>query len=149
MKFECVRSGTLLWYALGLMVLSGCATNSAETSPAGPNMQSASLSDPAEVVEARKVFKTELERTPLVKDMVFHTQSGEVRYIEYTDPSRKRVDVIQLTSLLRGFQTPGLEAVLHRLCSKAQILLAVVQLDQSRCGKCGTGAQGPGARCTP
>lgn len=63
-------------------------------------MQSASLSDPAEVVEARKVFKTELERTPLVKDMVFHTQSGEVRYIEYTDPSRKRVDVIQLTSLL-------------------------------------------------
>jgi hypothetical protein len=99
MNFESVRSATLLGYALAVL-LTGCATNSAETSPVEPNMQSLNLSDSAEVVEARKVFKDEMERTPLVKNVVFHIQPGEVRYIEYTDPSKNRVDVIQLTSLL-------------------------------------------------
>lgn len=82
-------------------LLSGCATNSAETSPAGPNTQSLNLlSDSVDVVEARKVFKSEMERTPLVKNVVFHIQPGEVRYIKYTDPTKNRADVIQLTSLL-------------------------------------------------
>lgn len=100
MNHESVKSGTLCFCALGLLLLSACATNSAEISTAGQNMQSLSPSDSAGVVEARRVLKKELERTPLVKDVVYHIQAGEARYIEYTDPSKNTAEVIQLASLL-------------------------------------------------
>lgn len=100
MNFESVKSGTLCFYALGLLLLSACATNSAETSPSGQNMQNLNLSDSTDVVEARRALKDGLERTPLVKNVVFHIQAGEARYIEYTDPSKNTADVVQLTSLL-------------------------------------------------
>lgn len=100
MNCEFVKSATLYFCALGLLLLSACATNSAETSPAVQNMQSLNPSDSADVIEARRVLKAELERTPLVKNVVYHIQTGEARYIEYTDPGKNTADVIQLTSLL-------------------------------------------------
>ena len=92
------------FYALGFLLLSACATNQAELPVAQQDaqspIQSPSLPDTSDVVEARRMFKMEIERTPLVKNVVFHIQPGEARYIEYTDPSKNTVDVVQLTSLL-------------------------------------------------
>lgn len=100
MKVELVYPATAIFSMLVLLSLSSCATNSAETPQAESIPQGSSLSDPPDIIEARRVFKSEMERTPLVANVVFHTQAGEARYIEYTDPANKRVDVIQLTSLL-------------------------------------------------
>lgn len=100
MKVELVNPAAAILTVLVLLSLSSCATNSSETPPAGSILQGSSLSDPPDVVEARRVFKSEMERTPLAENVVFHTQPGEARYIKYTDPANKRVDVIQLTSLL-------------------------------------------------
>ncbi len=88
------------YFALGLLLLSACATNHAESPPAEQGAKSSSLTDTSDVVEARRVFKMEIERTPLVKNVVFHIRPGEARYIEYTDPSKNTADVVQLTSLL-------------------------------------------------
>jgi len=81
--------------SLGFLLLSGCATSGFSSSEL-----SAKLSDPADLVQVRSVFKAEVELAPLVRNVVFHNEPGEFRYIEYTDPSSNSAKVVQLTSVL-------------------------------------------------
>jgi hypothetical protein len=100
LNIEFAKSGIPYLFSLGLLLLSGCAMPPSGFSPAEQSALSAKLSDPSDLVQVRSVFKTEVERTPLVRDVVFHNETGEVRYIEYTDPSSNSSKVVQLTSVL-------------------------------------------------
>jgi tetratricopeptide (TPR) repeat protein len=73
------------FWPIGLLVLLSCAAPAASTTGGH-----ASQSDPTDVVDARRVLKRALERTSLVSDVVFHTDSGEPRSIEYTDQNHSR-----------------------------------------------------------
>lgn len=85
---------------LCLLLLAGCSTVSGNSVPSGQFGLGSTQSDPPDVLQARRVFKKEVERTPLVRNVVFHSEPGDIRYIEYTDPSRNSNDVVQLTTLL-------------------------------------------------
>ena len=100
LNIEFVKYGIPVLFSLGLMLLSGCAMPPSGFSPSEQSALSADLSDPSDLVKVRSVFKKEVERTPLVRDVVFHNDPGEVRYIEYTDPSSNSSKVVQLTSVL-------------------------------------------------
>jgi len=100
LSIEFAKSGIQVLFSLGLMLLSGCAMPPSGFSPSEQSELSANLSDPSDLVKVRSVFKREVERTPLVRNVVFHNEPGEVRYIEYTDPSSNSANVVQLTSVL-------------------------------------------------
>lgn len=94
-NIEFTKCGISFLNSLGFLLLSGCATSGFSSSEL-----SAKLSDPADLVQVRSVFKTEVELAPLVRNVIFHNEPGEVRYIEYTDPSSNSTKVVQLTSVL-------------------------------------------------
>ncbi len=87
-------------FPLGLLLLSILSMIPGESFAAGENGLSSTQSDTPDVIQARRVFKQELERTPHARNVVFHTDPGQIRYIEYTDPAKKSNDVVQLTTLL-------------------------------------------------
>ncbi|HEY5138558.1 MAG TPA: hypothetical protein VIJ25_04485 [Methylococcales bacterium] len=95
LNIEFTKCGISFLISLGFLLLSGCATFGISSSEL-----SAKLSDPADLVQVRSVFKTEAELAPLVRNVVFHNEPGEFRYIEYTDPSSNSAKVVQLTSIL-------------------------------------------------
>jgi len=56
--------------------------------------------DTPELIQARRVLREEVEKTPLVRHMQFEVKPGEVRYITYTDPSDNAQELVQLALLL-------------------------------------------------
>lgn len=100
LNVEFAKCGISFLSSVGFLLLFGCAMPPSGFSPSEQSALSASLSDPSDLVQVRSVFKREVERTPLVRDVVFHNEPGEVRYLEYTDPSNGKSNVVQLTSLL-------------------------------------------------
>ena len=94
-----VLFGSFLVVSL-LLLLSGCAARQASFAPPVQSGPAIVLSESPSVAEARTVFKQEVERTPLVRDVVFHTNAGEAPYISYTDPSDNVKKAVQLVTVL-------------------------------------------------
>jgi len=93
-------AGSAVVYAC-LLALSGCAAYSM-VAPADDRDQpiSSAPDDTPEVVQARRVLRDEVEKTPLVRHMEFDVKPGEVRSISYTDPSTNTEKVVEIVQLL-------------------------------------------------
>lgn len=83
------------------LALSGCSAYSM-VAPADDLDQpiNAAPDDTPEVIQARRVMKEEVEKTPLVRHMEFDVKPDEVRSISYTDPSNNTQDVVNLVLVL-------------------------------------------------
>jgi hypothetical protein len=75
-----------------MLLLSGCASDPTLSTP-----------DPAaspQVVQAREVLGQQLSRSPFVSDVVFATDPGQPRVMNYTDPSTGVAQTVTLVTLL-------------------------------------------------
>jgi hypothetical protein len=94
-RLKFANTGLLFSFSMGVLFMSGCSTSPGNSSSAAQDERGS-----PEVVQARRVLRRELERTPLVRKVIFHTDPGEVPYIEYTDPAKNSQNVVQLSTLL-------------------------------------------------
>lgn len=83
------------------LALSGCAAYSM-VGPADDLDQpiSAAPGDTPEVIQARRVLREQVEKTPLVRHMQFDVKPDDVRSITYTDPSTNTQEVVEIEQLL-------------------------------------------------
>jgi tetratricopeptide (TPR) repeat protein len=100
-RFEITACGAML---AGLLLMAGCSMTPTGASPPEHNRVAATQTelptDSTEIIQARKVLKKELERTPFVRKVVFHTNPGEFRYISYIEPSTHSEKDVELFTLL-------------------------------------------------
>lgn len=75
-----------------MLLLSGCASD--------PTLSTTDPGSTPAVVQARAVLNEQLNRSPLVKDVVFLVDPGQVRMINYTDPNTGNGQSVVLAGLL-------------------------------------------------
>ena len=94
-------AGSVAVYAALSLALSGCAAYSMVGAADDQDQPIAAASDDTpEVIQARRVLREEVEKTPLVRHMEFDVKPGDVRSITYTDPSTGSQNAVQIVQLL-------------------------------------------------
>lgn len=83
------------------LLLSGCSTYGG-VAPADDLDQpiAAAPDDTSEVIQARRILKDEVEKTPLVRHVEFDVKPGDVREITYTDPSTNGQKLVELVAVI-------------------------------------------------
>lgn len=94
-------AGSAAVYAALLLTLSGCSAYSMVGAADDQDQPiDAAPDDTPEVIQARRVLRDEVEKTPLVRHMQFDVKPGDVRSISYTDPSDGAQKVVEIVQLL-------------------------------------------------
>jgi hypothetical protein len=94
-------TGSVAVYAVLLLSLSGCSAYSMVGAADDQDQPiNAAPDDTPEVIQARRVLRDEVEKTPLVRQMQFDVKPGDVRSITYTDPSNGAQNVVEIVQLL-------------------------------------------------
>ncbi len=95
--------GSMGWGLLmsSALLLSGCSAYSG-VAPADDQDQpiNSAPDDSSQVIQARTVLRDEVEKTPLVRHMDFDVRPGNVRAINYTDPSTNTQEVVELVLVM-------------------------------------------------
>lgn len=102
MRRDHLSAGTAGLLSLLLcLALPGCSAYSL-VGPANDQDQpiDSAPGDTPELIQARRVLREEVEKTPLVRHMEFDVKPGDIRSITYTDPSTNKQYVVQLVQVL-------------------------------------------------
>lgn len=97
------RSIAISLLLLDLLALAGCVVQegpAVRAKPTDSGTTSTEANVTPEVAQAAKIFKRELERTPLVRNVIWHAEPGTIRYIAFTDPSTHAAEEVTLATVL-------------------------------------------------